>query len=77
MEKATREYLVKVAEEAARIPFHGYIEGKESNLKPIIRYFPKWTLKEADGLWCAAFVYYYCREAECSFTMEVTVISNE
>ena len=62
-EKATRKYLAKVAEKVAQIPFHGYIEGKESNLEPIIRFFPKWTLREADGLWCAAFVYYCCREA--------------
>lgn len=63
MEKATREYLAKAAEKAAQTPFHGYIEGKVSNLEPITRFFPKWTLKEADGLWCAAFVYYCCREA--------------
>ena len=55
MEKATRKNLAKVSEEAAQIPFHGYIEGEESNLEPIIRFFPQWTLKEADGLWCAAF----------------------
>ena len=63
MKKAAREYLAKVVEKAAQTPFHGYLEGKESNLEPIIRFFPKWTLKEADGLWCAAFVYYCCREA--------------
>ena len=63
MEKATRESLAKVAGKAAQIPLHGYIEGKESNLEPVIRFFPKWTLREADGLWCAAFVYYCCREA--------------
>ena len=63
MEKATREYLAEVAEKSAQIPFHGYLAGKESNLEPIIRFFPKWTLREADGLWCAAFVYYCCREA--------------
>ena len=63
MEKATREYLAKVAEKAAQTPFHGCIEGKGSNLHPIIRFFPKWTLREADGLWCAAFVYYCCRKA--------------
>lgn len=50
MEKKTRKYLAKVAEKAALIPFHSFIEGKESNLEPIIRYFPKWTLREADGL---------------------------
>ena len=63
MRKATREALAKAAGEAAQIPFHGYIQGEDSNLEPIIRPFPKWTLKEADGLWCAAFVYYCCRKA--------------
>ena len=63
MEKATRKTLARIAGKAAQIPFHGDIEGKESNLEPIIRFFPKWTLREADGLWCAAFVYYCCREA--------------
>ena len=61
--KATRSYLAKAAEEAAQIPFHGYVEGKASNLEPVIRFFPQWTLREADGLWCAAFVYYCCRVA--------------
>ena len=63
MEKATRKHLAEVAKKAAQTPFHGYVEGKESNLEPIIRFFPKWTLREADGAWCAAFVYYCCREA--------------
>ena len=63
MEKATGQHLAKVAEKAAQIPFHGCLEGKASNLEPIIRFFPKWTPREADGLWCAAFVYYCCREA--------------
>ena len=63
MKKATGEALAKAAYEAARLPFHGYLPGKDSNLEPIVRPFPKWTLKEADGLWCAAFVYYCCREA--------------
>ncbi len=63
MEKATREYLEKVAEKAAQTTFHGHSEGKESNLEPIVRFFPKWTLREADGSWCAAFVYFCCRKA--------------
>ena len=46
-----------------KIPFHGNVNGMESNLEPIVRLFPTWTLKEADGLWCAAFVYYCCTEA--------------
>ena len=63
MEKATKRHLAEVAGKAAQIPFHGYIDGEGSNLEPIVRFFPKWTLREADGLWCAAFVYYCCREA--------------
>ncbi len=63
MEKSTRKYLAEAAGKAAQIPFHGCIEGKESNLEPIIRFFPQWTPREADGLWCAAFVYYCCRES--------------
>ena len=47
----------------AQIPFHGAVDGLESNLAPIVRAFPTWSLREADGLWCAAFVYYCCREA--------------
>ena len=63
MEAATREKLIKVAKESAQKPFHGYVNGRESNLGPIVAPFPGWTLSEADGLWCAAFVYYCCREA--------------
>lgn len=63
MKKATREHLAEVAKEMAQIPFHGAADGLESNLAPIVRAFPTWSLREADGLWCAAFVYYCCREA--------------
>ena len=63
MESATREKLAIAAREKALIPFHGYIQGQPSNLEPIVHFFPKWTLNEADGLWCAAFVYYCCVEA--------------
>ena len=63
MEKATREKLAKVAKDMAQVPFHGEVDGMASNLEPIVRLFPTWTLKEADGLWCAAFVYYCCTEA--------------
>ena len=63
MEKTTREKLAKVAKDMAQVPFHGNVNGMESNLEPIVRLFPTWTLKEADGLWCAAFVYYCCTEA--------------
>lgn len=63
MENATRQKLVETAGKYAQMPFHGYLDGKNSNLDPIVRHFPKWTLKEADRLWCAAFVYYCCIEA--------------
>lgn len=63
MKKATREYLAAVAKELALVPFHGDLDGTASNLVPIVRPFPTWKLREADGLWCAAFVYYCCTEA--------------
>ena len=63
MEKATREKLAKTAKDMAQIPFHGDVGEMTSNLAPIVRLFPAWNLKEADGLWCAAFVYYCCTSA--------------
>lgn len=63
MVSATRRKLAAIAKERAQKPFHGYIADKESNLDPIIKYFPKWNLRDADKLWCAAFVYYCCIEA--------------
>ncbi|MBR4461471.1 MAG: GNAT family N-acetyltransferase [Erysipelotrichaceae bacterium] len=60
---ATRKHLAEVAKQMALVPFHGAIDGSESNLEPIVRSFPTWNLNEADGLWCAAFVYYCCKEA--------------
>jgi len=63
MERATREHLAEVAKDMALVPFHGTVDGMASNLAPIVRLFPTWNLKEADGLWCAAFVYYCCTQA--------------
>ena len=63
MGKTTREKLAKVAKDMAQVPFHGEVDGMASNLAPIVRLFPTWSVKEADGLWCAAFVYYCCTEA--------------
>lgn len=59
----TRKKLAEVAKEKALMPFHGYLDGQETNLQPLVRLFPKWNVKEADRLWCAAFVYYCCLEA--------------
>ena len=63
MDKATRKQLARVAAAMAESPFHGFIDGEASNLEPVIQPFPGWTLEEADGLWCAAFVYYCCVQA--------------
>ena len=59
----SREILAQIAEEEALHPFHGYVMSLDSNIEDIIRPFPKWNLKEADGKWCAAFVYYCCNKA--------------
>ncbi|MBQ9950998.1 MAG: CHAP domain-containing protein [Clostridia bacterium] len=67
--------LAAAARREALKGWHGYVSGAESNLAPIIAPFPKWTLHEADGLWCAAFAYHCCiasgmrfpiRPAECA-----------
>lgn len=59
--------MAKTARREAAKFYHGYVSGTESNLSPIIAPFPKWTLKEADGLWCAAFVYHCCIESGMQF----------
>ena len=63
MKIATRKQLAEVAKNMAQLPFHGAIDGLKSNLEPIVGSFPTWNIKEANGLWCAAFVYYCCKEA--------------
>ena len=55
--------MAELARGLALLPFHGELDGTASNLASIVRLFPTWDLKEADGLWCAAFVYYCCMEA--------------
>lgn len=60
---ATRSHLAEVAGIEANIPFHGFLEHEPSNIKPIIDYFPKWNVIDADKMWCAAFVYYCCIKA--------------
>lgn len=60
---ATKENLAKIARHLVQMNFHGYIDGEESNLQPIIKLFPKWNIVDADKLWCAAFVYYCVRQA--------------
>ena len=67
MKEATRAYLAQVAKEKALIPFHGTAEGRESNLEPLVAPFPRWKAAEAEGVWCAAFVYHCCQEAGYAF----------
>ena len=52
--------------------------GTESNIHEIVKLFPKWSVEEADALWCAAFVLYCCKKAgmcipykpkECSLSL--------
>lgn len=63
MKQATRQRLAEIARKNAEKPFHGDIAGRASNLAPMIRYFPRWSVGAADRLWCAAFVYYCCVQA--------------
>ena len=58
-----RKDLASIAYQKALLPYHGYVDGKDTNLEPLIRPFPKWNVKAADGYWCAAFVYYCLVEA--------------
>lgn len=67
MENSSRNRLVEVAIRNAKLPYHGYLEGQDTNITPIIALFPKWNVKAADGYWCAAFVYYCCIEAGFQF----------
>lgn len=60
---ATRVHLAEVARRNALKPYHGFLAHEDSNLAPIVAHFPRWNLTEADGLWCAAFVYHCCMEA--------------
>ena len=70
--------LAEVAQQEACKSFHGKIMGTESNIHDIVKLFPKWSVDEADALWCAAFVFYCCKKAgmcipykpaECSLSL--------
>lgn len=63
MKNGTKDKLIGVAYQNALLPYHGYVDGKETNLEPMIRLFPRWNVKDADCAWCAAFVYYCLVEA--------------
>ena len=58
-----REYLARIAQTEALKFYHGELPGLPSNLQEIVSHFPGWALEEADGLWCAAFVYHCVKKA--------------
>ena len=58
-----RDRLAAIAERSARRPFHGNVMSLEPNLQPIVDLFPPWPLRKWNDKWCAAFVYYCCRQA--------------
>ena len=61
-----RKGLANIAKIEAQRNFHGAVMKMDSNIQPIIALFPgndgtgMWSLDDADGMWCAAFVYYCC-----------------
>jgi hypothetical protein len=60
---ATQQHLADVAKTEALRCFHGKVMQTVPNIQTIIAPFPKWHIDEADGNWCAAFVYYCCIKA--------------
>ena len=58
-----RSTLATIARSDALKCYHGFVMETEPNLDPIVQLFPPWPLREWDGKWCAAFVYYCCRLA--------------
>jgi len=60
---STHEILAHIAKTEAQRFFHGRVMKTEHNIHEIIAPFPKFHIDEADGMWCAAFVYYCCIKA--------------
>lgn len=63
----TKLDLANTARAEAMKMYHDAVMGVKSNIQDIIQYFPRWPLKEATGLWCAAFVYHCCQLAGYDF----------
>lgn len=55
--------LAETAKRLALSPLHGFMDGRESNLLPLVQHFRRWDIHQADRRWCAAFVYHACVEA--------------
>ena len=53
-----RNRLAVIAREEAEKPYNGELEHCKPNIQDIVARFPKWSVDEANGLWCAAFVYH-------------------
>ena len=53
-----RNRLAVIAREAAEKPYNGKWNNCMPNIGDIVALFPKWSVEEADGLWCTAFVYH-------------------
>lgn len=53
-----RNKLAAIARAEAQKPYNGIISDSAPNIYNIVALFPNWSVDEADGLWCAAFVYY-------------------
>ena len=53
-----RNRLAVIAREEAEKPYNGKWNNCMPNIQNIVARFPKWSVNEADGLWCAAFVYH-------------------
>ncbi len=70
MVTVTRQHLADVAKKEALRCFHGKVMQTEPTIQQIINPFPKWRLDEADGNWCAAFVYYCCIKAGFKFPIK-------
>ena len=53
-----RKRLADIARKEAEKPYNGGEDNCPSNIQDIVSLFPQWSVDEANGLWCAAFVYY-------------------
>lgn len=52
-----RNKLAVIAREEAEKPYNGKLNNCAPNIQDIVALFPNWSVDEANGLWCAAFVY--------------------
>ena len=52
--------LAEIARAEALKCYHGFVSETEPNIMEFVKPFPRWSLKEADACWCAAFVYHCC-----------------